>query len=187
MSMRRARRSLQFESLEQRVTMSAGLTGAAGVRAAAHTAPVGGTFTGGSTSLSSSSLLGIGGLNGDLGKVQFNGTVGGQISGHRFESGFLQLSNSEGTLVADLGRGTLRGRGTGLLRVLVVVTQGTADYSDVAGAVGTARFQFTAEQSESLSRTRSSSSARDWYPQSVEFTVHLANLNVKADEALLQP
>jgi hypothetical protein len=183
MSMRRARRSLQFESLEQRVAMSAGLTGAAGVRAAAHTVPVAGTFTGGSTSLAPGNILGVGGLSGELGKVQFEGSVGGQISGHRFESGFIQLSNSKGTLVADVGRGTLRGKGPALLRLLVVVTQATGNYASVAGAVGTARFQFRAEQTASLIKKESVTG--DWYPQAVEFTVHLANLNLKADQALL--
>jgi hypothetical protein len=178
---------LQFESLEQRVTMSAGLIHAAVGAAAAHVVPVKGMFTGGSTSLPPGSLmLSIGGLSGELGKVQLTGVVGGQISGHRFVSGFMQLSNSQGSLVADLGRGTVHKSGkTQQLKLLVIVTQATGAYSDVAGSVGKARFTFTAEPGKSVSGLNSA--RQKWYPKTVEFTVLFAGLTLKADQALLTP
>jgi hypothetical protein len=187
MWMRRARRSLQFEPLERRVTMSAALTHAAVVPAAAHLVPIKGTFTGGSTSfVSAPDIISIGGLSGNLGVVPLNGSVGGQISGHRFVSGFIQLSNPQGTLVADLGRGTLKCSGkTEQLKLLAIVTQGTGSYSDVAGTVGTARFQLTPATPKSATKTNHA--LRLWYPKIVQFTLLLGQVTLKADQALLQP
>jgi hypothetical protein len=103
-----------------------------------------------------------------------------------FKSGFIQLKIHQVSLVAELGRGVvIRSGKIEKLRLLAIVIQATGDYSAVAGSVGTARFQLTSVTPKPVRGLPAS--AQKWYPKTVEFTIALANLNVKADEALLQP
>jgi hypothetical protein len=176
--------------------MSAGLTQAAVVQAASQTFRVDGTFTGGKTALAPGPILSIDGLSGKLGDVPFHASVSGQIFGYRFVSGFIQLSipQSKSTLVAELGRGPLSRSGkTEQLKLLTIVTQATGAYSDVVGSVGKSRFQFTAGQPQSTSKTQSESASKphrggaNWTPKTVQFTLLLGKVTLKAYEVLVHP
>jgi hypothetical protein len=190
---RSKRRRLQFDSLEQRVTMSAALAHAGvaaastGVEPAAHhvknqaafpviehrvyssttraypsaalaaqkVTSIKGTLKGGSSRVLAGNLVLIGGLSGNVGKVQFKATANAVVSGNTLLDGSMHFTNSQGTITASLGHGTLvkSGNTAQVKNVVFVFQQGTGSYAGVTGAAGDATFTFTKPKATAKAKT----------------------------------
>ena len=126
-----------------------------GVAAAAKSAAIKGNFHGGRSSLIPNiGYVAMGGATGKLGKVPFQATMFGQVSGTVFEGGTLHLFNSSGVILADLGRGKLVKKGkTENLKVVFVFQQGTGTYAPVVGWAGTAKFAIKPQKSAAQAST----------------------------------
>jgi hypothetical protein len=171
-------RHVQFEALEERITMSGGLAHsgvAAGevhsppalaapahpdalfgaqahsrvVPAAKKFVPVKGTLSGGPTTVLEGDYFVVGGLSGKLGKVGFSGHADGFFSGNTFKGGYIVLSNSQGSITANLAQGTFATKGkTTQVKVSVVFQDATGAYSLTAGSAGVVTLKFSSAKSQ---------------------------------------
>ncbi len=132
------RRSLQFDALEQRVTMSVVLSLPAAGAMAARQLVVNGNLQGGESSIiPGTNDVVMGGFNGKLGKVQLQSTLYGQVSGNRLLDGSVHLFNSQGTILAELGPGKLVKSGKSeQLKVGMTFQTATGAYNQVEGSAG---------------------------------------------------
>jgi hypothetical protein len=102
-----------------------------------------GTFHGGESSIiPGTDYVAMGGANGKLGKVSFQASMYGEVSGNRLTAGTLHLFNSSGTILADLGPGNLVKSGkTASVKVEFEFYDGTGAYTEADGMAGTVTFQ----------------------------------------------
>jgi len=117
--------------------------------------PIKGNFRGGQSSLiPGTNYVAMGGSSGKIGKVSFQATMYGQVSGKTFEGGTLHLFNSSGTILTDLGPGKLVVKGkTEDLKVGFEFDQGTGPYAQVAGSAGTLTIELTRTKSKAQAET----------------------------------
>jgi hypothetical protein len=177
------RRSLQFETLEQRVTMSTGLAHPGVAVAAQKFVPIPGNLTGGSSRLlTGTNIVLVGGLSGKLGRVQFRAFANLEVSGDNLLNGELHLSNSQGTLLVNLEPGKLVNHGKGeQLKVVMIVGQCTGPYAAVEGASGTATLKLTS--SKSPTNAAENLKLLDWSKQ-YDFILFLTSGELKSDRVL---
>jgi hypothetical protein len=135
----RQKRSLGFEALEGRLTLSTGLA-----MASPHTHAVvlsrtpgkvqatfkGHTLTDGATQM-------IPDLTGKIGHDQFTGSGSATISNKIVQGGEVSLENSQGNIQLSLGLASVTHAGKRLRqRVPIVITQATGQYAAYAGMTG---------------------------------------------------
>jgi len=170
-------RRAQFEAIEERVMMSAvvahsgiaageihsapalvapahrdAVSGAQAhsgvVPAAQKFVPVKGTFKGGPTTVLQGDYFVVGGLSGKLGKVRFSGHADGFFSGNTLQGGYIDLTNSQGTITASLGEGKLATKGnTTQVKVELVFEDATGAYSLTRGSAGDVTLTFSGAKS----------------------------------------
>jgi hypothetical protein len=124
--------------------------------AAGQPAQLTASLSGGSSTLLAGNLVLIGGLSGKIGKVLFHATANGVVSGKSFLDGTIHFTNSQGTISASLGHGTLivqsGGKSAALKNLVLIVQQATGKYSPVAGVAGNLTFTFTHTTSKAQAR-----------------------------------
>ena len=119
--------------------------------------PVKGTLKGGSSTVLAGNLVLIGGLSGNIGKVQFHATANGVVSGNRFLDGSMHFTNSKGTITASLGHSTLvtTGNSAQLKNVLFIFQHATGIYTPAEGWAGDVTFKFFYNKSTSVTKAAS--------------------------------
>lgn len=167
----------QFDTLEVRAMMSAGFAHSAvaegenpkvpalavpaylkaqsgmqahpGVALAAQKfVPVKGTFKGGPTTVLQDDYFVVGNLSGKVGKVEFSGHANGFISGNTLQGGYLDLTNSQGTITASLGEGKFVTKGnTAQVKVSLIFENATGAYGMTAGSAGDITLKFSSAKS----------------------------------------
>ena len=180
---RTTRRLPQFESLEQRVTLSVGLAHPGIAVSAQKFVPIPGTLTGGTSKLlTGTDIVLVGGLSGKWGRVQFRAFANLSVSGDSLLNGELHLANSKGTLLVNLEPGKLVESGKNeRLKVVMIVGQCTGPYAAVEGAAGTATLKLTS--SKSPTNAPQYINLDDWNRRYL-FTLFLTSAELKADKPL---
>jgi hypothetical protein len=135
----RQKRSLSFEALEGRLTLSSSLHVASPHIQAlvmSHTqAGIPATFSG-RTSINGSTVV-ISGLTGRIGNDRFSGHGSGPTSGNIFQGGDIVLSNSHGTVHLKLSAATVTQVGKrSRQEVPLTVVESTGKYAKYTGATG---------------------------------------------------
>jgi hypothetical protein len=136
---RTQRRALGFESLEGRLTMSAGLAGASlhthalVMKAIQRTIPF--TFRGHTST--NGSMRTIPDLAGKIGNVRFNGTGSVTTAGTRVLGGDAYLTSGQGSIHLQFGSGSVTGVGRRQRqRVPITIVGATGLYAPYIGTTG---------------------------------------------------
>ena len=190
---------VQFEVVEERVMMSAGVAHPGITAGAIHSppafaapahrdvvsavhahsgaapaaqkfVPVKGTIKGGPTTVVQGNYFVVGNLSGKLGKVAFSGHANGFFSGNTLQGGYIDLTNSQGTVTASLGEGTLATKGnTAKVTVVLIFENATGAYSLTAGSAGDVTLKF----SHGKSHAKAIPDSFAWFGSEIIFNVLL--------------
>src|SRR5262249_22300591 len=107
------------------------------------------------------------------------------VSGNRSLGGELHLTNSHGTLLVNLERGTLVKNSKGeQLKVVMIVGSCTGAYTAVEGNAGTATFQLTKTKSLTNASNNGNTTHSMWNARAVDLALFMSSGELKADEAL---
>ena len=123
-----------------------------------------GNLTGGQSSLiPDTDYVAMGGFNGKLGKLAFQATLYGQVSGTTFEGGSLHLFNSQGDTISDLGSGTLKKSGKSEdVKVEFEFEQVTGPYTLLVGSAGTLTIELKHQKSATKTAADGPVESTDW-------------------------
>jgi hypothetical protein len=123
-----------------------------------------GSLTGGQSSLiPDTDYVAMGGFNGKLGKLGFQATLYGQVSGNSFEGGSLHLFNSQGDTISDLGPGTLKKSGKSEeVKVEFEFEQVTGPYTPLVGSAGTLTIELKHHKSTTKTAADGPVESTDW-------------------------